>query len=73
MKRGSSILWIMFLLAALVLGPAMISRRSAIAVEPPTSLSEQIAQERLLDAPANIKGSVPVAAPTSSDDSSVLE
>lgn len=69
MKRGSSILWILFLLAALVVGPAVMLRRSAVAVEHP-SLEEQIAQERLLDAPADIKASVPTAA---SDDSSVIE
>lgn len=69
MKRSGSILWILFLLAALVVGPAVMLRRTAVAVENPT-LSETIAQERLLDAPADIKGSVPTAA---SDDSSVLE
>lgn len=70
MKRSGSILWILFLLAALVVGPAVMLRRTAVAVEHPT-LSETIAQEQLLDAPADIKGSVPTA--PSADESAVLE
>ena len=70
MKRSSSILWIMFLLAALVVGPAVMLRRPAVAIENPT-LSETIAQEKLLDAPNDIKGSVPTA--PSADDSAVIE
>lgn len=68
MKRSGSILWILFLLAALVVGPAVMLRRTAVAVENPT-LTETIAQERLLDAPADIKASVPTAV----DDSAVIE
>lgn len=68
MKRSGSILWILFLLAALVVGPAVMLRRTAVAIENPT-LTETIAQERLLDAPADIKASVPTAV----DDSSVIE
>lgn len=70
MKRSGSILWILFLLAALVVGPAVMLRRTAVAVEHPT-LSETIAQEQLLDAPADLKGSVPTA--PSADESAVLE
>lgn len=68
MKRSGSILWILFLLAALVVGPAVMLRRTAVAVENPT-LTETIAQERLLDAPNDIKASVPTAV----DDSAVIE
>lgn len=50
MKRASSILWILFLLAALFVGPAVILRRPAT-LSAQTSLREAIARERLVDAP----------------------
>ncbi|MBI3300073.1 MAG: hypothetical protein HYZ75_18050 [Elusimicrobia bacterium] len=51
MKRTSSILWILFLLAALFLGPAVILRHPAEAL----SLRDEVAQEELLDAVAPLK------------------
>lgn len=64
MKRTSSIIWIFFLLAALVLGPAVILRRPTV-LSAQTGLRETIAQEKLVDAPHNT--------PTKDDDSADLD
>ncbi len=52
MKRTSSFLWILFLLAALFMGPAVILRRPTT-LSAQTSLRATIAQEKLVDAPHN--------------------
>ena len=50
MKRTGSVIWILFLLAALFLGPAVILRHPTGAAA--SSLRETIEQEQLLAAPA---------------------
>jgi hypothetical protein len=61
MKRNGSIIWILFLLAALFLGPTMLLRELREGGDIPT-LRTIVAQESLIDAP-NADPRLP-AAPT---------
>lgn len=67
MNRSGSLLWILFLLAALFLGPAVILNRPKLSQQPlPKSrpaLRTIVEQEHLLDAPA------PLPDPASAGDS----
>lgn len=52
MKQRGSLLWIIFLLAALFLGPTMILKRMGAEQDSVLALRATVAQERLMDAPA---------------------
>ena len=61
MQRNGSLLWILFLLAAMFLGPTMIMRKMRAGSAVPT-LRTMIEQERLIDAPHSAP-SLPAASP----------
>ncbi|MDE2290902.1 MAG: hypothetical protein KGL53_02360 [Elusimicrobia bacterium] len=61
MKRTSSMIWILFLLAALFLGPALILRHGPSARAGRPSLREAAMQEHLLDAPRDVPAAAPAA------------
>lgn len=56
MKRRGTLFWILFLLAAMFLGPSLFTSRQDILSENPdhASLRTMVQQERLVDAPANL-------------------
>ncbi|MFA5138546.1 MAG: hypothetical protein WC728_04870 [Elusimicrobiota bacterium] len=56
MKRRGTLFWIIFLLAAMFLGPSLFTRRQDTLTEKPdqASLRTMVQQERLVDAPANL-------------------
>ena len=56
MKRGGTLFWIIFLLAAMFLGPSLFtSRQDTLTGDPDqASLRTMAQQERLVDAPANL-------------------
>ena len=55
MNRKGSILWILFLLAAMFLGPTVILKRSVSADKAQPDLRTMIEQEKLIDAPASLR------------------
>ncbi|MBI2362059.1 MAG: hypothetical protein HYV15_01570 [Elusimicrobia bacterium] len=59
MKRTGSILWILLLLALLFFGPAVLFRHPVGDIDPSASLRETVAQEELVDAPADLKPAPP--------------
>jgi len=56
MKRGGTIFWILFLLAAMFLGPSLFTGRQNTLSEKQdqAGLRTMAQQERLVDAPANL-------------------
>lgn len=58
MKQRGSLFWIIFLLAALFLGPTMILTRSDSDAGAETDLRALVEQEQLVDAPAAVSPSL---------------
>lgn len=66
MARVGSLLWILFLLAALFVGPAVIlDLRSVDDSQEPQTLRQALASEQLRDAPAPLPNLPPGATPPS--------
>ena len=67
MNRKGSIVWIVFLLAAMFLGPTLILNRFVPEGAEQPELRVLIEQERLIDALRNIPLPIPKALPPASD------